>query len=759
MNDPRWIIHRADYGATNDVTFAENVAVPPRIVAELRKKINDRGIAGTRFFVFAHSMGAVLFKIYMGGTGAPYARADNFFMGDVHALVSVDAPFFGAPLATFMQYLASLPGVGQQFVELMEQLGMSVDRGCMESLDPASRDTLDIPSAPGAFHAFVGWGGRELRSAGVQLLDDFHLDMLERVLRAFNYTFDNVLPKCELGDDFVVCTDSQQGGLPNSAVDNFHYVDWSAKAIHLDSICTESSPSTAAERLLNTPMTNASVWASVLPGAPPLPLAPSNGPSTIREFDTPYAATGGDGISLALSKQGADVALSWSGAASRLWTSLSPSLATGVCVAVSGSSATDAHGLLVPTNTYYEVGPDSLCVPTESLSIALVSPASGSARGGYRITIFGSAFTADTKVKIGSFYADDVVVVNGSTLTCRMMPGAPGQTTLTVMNGVAETASAIFSYTDPGPIPGRVDITAPTNGAVIAAGSTIAVQALGSDGFTIARALVSSSRFSSDDDQDAGPGFTTTVTIPVDMIGEVTIRLLANDANSNLKSAAPVTVTVVPPGNVSLVRLDSEKATLLYATPTRQLRVYGIYSDGIRREVTHAPGVLFEMDTQDPRKPEYPYNGTGVAVVDADGVITAKTRGTTLCHVSYSGRSIDIVVEVAEIRPTMTLQKPGFISWPYQGSAITYDVIRGELSALRASGGNFAEPSIGITCIKDNFTNVTAADVVNPPSGDGFFYLMRESRTLSYEESPFWPTRSQVSQRTTQIMAAPGACP
>jgi hypothetical protein len=759
LNDSRWIIHRADYGATNDVTFAANVEVPPRVIAELRKQINDRGIAGTRFFVFAHSMGAVLFKIYMGGTGAPYARADNFFMGDVHALVSVDAPFFGASLATFMQYLASLPGVGQQFVEWMEQFGMSVDRGCMASLDPASPDTLDIPSAPGAFHAFVGWGGRELRGAGVQLLDNFHLDMLERVLRAFNYTFDNVLPKCELGDDFVVCTDSQQGGLPNTAVDNFHYVDWSAKAIHLDSICTESSPSTAAERLLNTPMTNASAWASVLPAAPPLPLEQSNEPSRFREPDTPSTATGTDGIALALSKQGADVVLGWTGAASRVWKSLTPTLATGVCLGVSGSNLTIAHELMLPASTYYEVGLDSLCNPTGSLVVASVIPASGSARGGYAITILGSGFTADIKVKIGALYADEVVVVNGTTVTCRMMPGAPGETTVTVMNGASQTASATFTYTDPGPIPGSVEITAPTNGGVVTAGSTITVQAQGSGGFTIARALVSGSGFSSDDDQDAGAGFTTSVTIPADTLGALTIRLLANDANSNLKSAAPVTITVVPPGNVSLVRLDSEKTTLLYASPTRQLRVYGIYSDGIRREITHAAGILYEMDTQDPRKPAYPYNGTGVAVVDAAGVITAKTQGSTVCHVTYSGRTIDVVVEVAEIRPTMTLQKPGFISWPYQGPAVTYDVTRGKLSALRASGGNFADPSIGITCIKDNFTNVTAADAANPPLGDGFFYLMRESRTLSYEESPFWPTRSQVGQRTTEIMGAVGACP
>ena len=165
------------------------------------------------------------------------------------------------------------------------------------------------------------------------------------------------------------------------------------------------------------------------------------------------------------------------------------------------------------------------------------------------------------------------------------------------------------------------------------------------------------------------------------------------------------------------------------------------------------------MDTQDVRKPNYPYNGTGVAIVDAAGVITAKTRGTTVCHITYQTRQLDVVVEVAGIRPTITLQKPGFISWPFQGPGITYDLVRGKLSGLRATGGNFSDPLAGLTCLKDNFSNVTAADVANPQAGDGYFYLMRDSLVLSYEESPFWATRSQSGQRTAKINAAPGGCP
>jgi hypothetical protein len=759
LDDGRFIVHRADYSATSDVTFAENAGMPPRVVAELRKRINDMGIAGTRFFVFGHSMGALLFKIYMGGAGAPYARPDNFFAGDVYALVSIDAPFLGSYLAPFMRFLASLPTIGPQFTASMDILKLHVDRGCMESLDPAGPDIASIPVALGAFHSFVGWGGREMRAAGIQFADDRHLQSIGNVIELLGYSFDNVLLRCGPGDDFAVCTDSQQGGLSSAFIDNFHYVDVQAKAIHFDSISEERAPSMAAEQLLNTPTANSSVWSYVLPAAAPMRLAPVGEARDVLRDEPAPAFSAGDGISLSLAKQSDGIALNWTGAASRLWTSLTPTLAGGVCLAVSGGGAMDPHALTVPTNTYYEVGSGSLCTAGDTLSIGSISPASGATSGGYRITLLGTAFGPGTKVRIGELYADSVVAVNSTTLTFHMMPGTPGETPITVIDEAGHTANAVFTYTDPGPIPGIVQITAPADGAVVTAGSTITVSASGFGGFVIAGALVTSAMFSATDDRDPGDPFVTTATIPAAAIGPIAIGLLARDASGNVKSATPVTITAVVPGNVALRRLDAEKLTLLYASPIRQLRVYGCYSDGIRREITHEPGIVYEMDTQDPRKPNYPYNGTGVAVVDAGGLVAAKTHGTTLCHVSYSGLRLDVVVEVAEILPMLTILKPGFISWPYQGAGVTYDVVRGKLSGLRATGGNYAEPSLGTVCVKDNFANVTAADSTNPPGGDGYFYLMRDSRTLSYEEQPLWATRSQIGQRTGELNAAPTRCP
>ena len=386
-----------------------------------------------------------------------------------------------------------------------------------------------------------------------------------------------------------------------------------------------------AEQLLNTKTTNATVWGHVLPAAPPPPAAPVV--ILPRAYGAPADTpnTGTDGISLALQKSGDDVTLTWVGTAARLLKSFSPTLAAGVCLAVSGNSAIDSHQLSVPASSYYAVGAASLCSPDGSPSAVSMSPPSGSSMGGYPATLLGTGFDATVKVRIGWFQASQVVVVNATTLTFRVPPGNPGATAVTVINGAGQTATTTFTYTDPGPIPGGVAITAPADGTVVVAGSTIAVSASGSGGFTIAQALASNAAFASSVDLDPGEGFTANVTVPADVIGRRVIELVAKDASSNFKTAVPVTINVVAPGNVTLLRLDAAKLALLHATPTGQLRVYGIYSDGIKRELTHAPGILYEMDTQDLRKPNYPYNGTGVAVVDGAGMVTATARNFKSC--------------------------------------------------------------------------------------------------------------------------------
>jgi len=78
-------------------------------------------------------------------------------------------------------------------------------------------------------------------------------------------------------------------------------------------------------------------------------------------------------------------------------------------------------------------------------------------------------------------------------------------------------------------------------------------------------------------------------------------------------------------------------------------------------------------------------------------------------------------LEVAEASPTV-------VRWNFLGSGITYDVIRGGVSALHAMGGLV---DLGVvTCIENDSTDLTTrglADATSPLPGEAFFYLVRQS--------------------------------
>jgi hypothetical protein len=79
-------------------------------------------------------------------------------------------------------------------------------------------------------------------------------------------------------------------------------------------------------------------------------------------------------------------------------------------------------------------------------SVATVSPASGSALRGTRVTITGSNFTGDTVVSFGALAAE-VQVQNPSTLTAVAPPQAPGVVDVTVSNPAAPPATKAGAFT------------------------------------------------------------------------------------------------------------------------------------------------------------------------------------------------------------------------------------------------------------------------------------------------------------------------
>jgi hypothetical protein len=96
------------------------------------------------------------------------------------------------------------------------------------------------------------------------------------------------------------------------------------------------------------------------------------------------------------------------------------------------------------------------------------------------------------------------------------------------------------------------------------------------------------------------------------------------------------------------------------------------------------------------------------------------------------------------------------LQWLAALNAIRYDVVRGDLAALRGSGGDFTVATDG--CIAENLGATALSHTGDtPPSGSGFWYLVRgvaAAGNLSYDA----PGDSQVGLRDAEIDASPVSC-
>ncbi len=102
---------------------------------------------------------------------------------------------------------------------------------------------------------------------------------------------------------------------------------------------------------------------------------------------------------------------------------------------------------------------------------------------------------------------------------------------------------------------------------------------------------------------------------------------------------------------------------------------------------------------------------------------------------------------------------------PAVGGGCT-EVIRGDLNALRANGGNFNSTVLG--CVSNDITGAEAVDSANPVRGSPWYYLARQSVappscTLNTTWSPH-PTSPQEQpgaggNRDADLAGAPNVCP
>jgi hypothetical protein len=96
------------------------------------------------------------------------------------------------------------------------------------------------------------------------------------------------------------------------------------------------------------------------------------------------------------------------------------------------------------------------------------------------------------------------------------------------------------------------------------------------------------------------------------------------------------------------------------------------------------------------------------------------------------------------------------LSWTNVAGATGYDVVRGSLVPLRASGGDFSVSTT--SCVGNNLAATTIDHALAPTAGQGFWYVIRAlscGGNASYNSG----SPKQVGSRDSEIAASPNACP
>jgi len=101
-------------------------------------------------------------------------------------------------------------------------------------------------------------------------------------------------------------------------------------------------------------------------------------------------------------------------------------------------------------------------------------------------------------------------------------------------------------------------------------------------------------------------------------------------------------------------------------------------------------------------------------------------------------------------------QGPDVVSWSAVGGADRYDLVRGSLTLLNSSGGNFTTALQA--CLVNDQAGLSFGDGTQPPAGSGFFYLVRGTScggAGTYDSVG----GNQVGSRDAEIAASASACP
>lgn len=190
-------------------------------IEKTKEKFRSDKIAMIQADVLGHSMGGILSREWEGLLNPEYKREDNFEGGDIHKLITLDSPHFGAFLADFaIEFINALdPVTKNQLLNKARKMGFTLDKGAIEDLQTTSVAIMYLNSVPtySASHAIVGDF-----TVNVDLsLVPGDIGIFYSILKRFGFnTNADMIPGTS---DLVVSVKSQQGGLASFASSTFNH--------------------------------------------------------------------------------------------------------------------------------------------------------------------------------------------------------------------------------------------------------------------------------------------------------------------------------------------------------------------------------------------------------------------------------------------------------------------------------------------------------------------------------------------------------
>ena len=232
-----------DYWDTDMAAFAINVPKYAGWIDQARARVAKRGssanIAVAQVDVIAHSMGAVLARLYATSDPKYYDDA-NYKAGAFNRLISLDGAHGGSRLADVFSLLPAASNAQRKFFKKLPILRNHVSgadpviiNGAFFDLQPSSCELTNIPSMLVPSHVLVGYGGSEAVATAemtlevaISILEKIKpelaetLFLLKELLSLTNYVLFN-----DEDHDIAVTVPRQTAGLDGARVSHQHGFD------------------------------------------------------------------------------------------------------------------------------------------------------------------------------------------------------------------------------------------------------------------------------------------------------------------------------------------------------------------------------------------------------------------------------------------------------------------------------------------------------------------------------------------------------